>query len=219
MTREEQDAFALESQRRATAAITSGRFEGQIVPVQTADGSFERDEHPRPGVTAERLAALKPVFRKGGTVTAGNSSGINDGAAAVVLMSRDWAEQRSLPVLGSLRAVVTTGIEPEVMGYAPVGAIRKLVERTGVALDDVDVIELNEAFAAQAVAVIRELSLNPARVNPNGGAIALGHPIGATGAILTVKLLYELERTGGHLGVVALCIGGGQAIAALFERA
>jgi acetyl-CoA C-acetyltransferase len=219
VSRSDQDQFALESQRRALAAIAAGRFDTEVVPVPTAgDGSFSRDEHPRPDTSAERLARLRPVFRSDGTVTAGNSSGISDGAAAVVLMSRSQAQAEGRRPLMRLLGAAVSGIEPEVMGYAPVSAVRLLLDRTGVSLDEIDVVELNEAFAAQALAVIRDLDLDDTRVNPNGGAIALGHPIGATGAILTVKLLHELRRRQGRLGMVAMCIGGGQGIAALFEN-
>ena len=219
VSRSDQDEFALESQRRALAAIAAGRFDAEVVPVPTADGeSFCRDEQPRPDTSAERLARLRPVFRADGTVTAGNSSGINDGAAAVVLMSRSQAQEEGRRPLMRLLGAAVSGIEPEVMGYAPVNAVRILLDRTGVSLDEIDVVELNEAFAAQALAVIRDLDLDHARVNPNGGAIALGHPIGATGAILTVKLLHELGRRQARLGMVAMCIGGGQGIAALFEN-
>jgi acetyl-CoA C-acetyltransferase len=219
VTREEQDAFALRSQQRAAAAVAAGRFEEQIVPVPVPRGEpFAADEHPRPDTTAEGLAKLRPVFKEGGTVTAGNAAGINDGAAAVVLMRQSEAERRGIEPRLTLRAWAVTGIEPEVMGYGPARAIPTAAERAGVRLADVDVVELNEAFAAQAVAVARDVGLDPDRVNPNGGAIALGHPVGATGAILTVKLMHELERTDGHLGMVTMCIGGGQGMAAVFAR-
>jgi acetyl-CoA C-acetyltransferase len=218
VSRSDQDQFALESQRRALAAIAAGRFDAEIVPVPTMGGAaFSRDEQPRPDTSAERLGRLRPVFRPDGTVTAGNSSGINDGAAAVVLMSRPQAQAEKRRPLMRLLGAAVSGIEPDLMGYAPVSAVRILLDRTGVSLDEIDVVELNEAFAAQALAVVRDLDLDHARVNPNGGAIALGHPIGATGAILTVKLLHELRRRGARLGMVAMCIGGGQGIAALFE--
>jgi acetyl-CoA C-acetyltransferase len=214
-----QDAFAVESHRRAIVAIEEGRFRDAIVPVPLRDGTtFEVDEHPRRDATAERLAKLRPVFRPEGTVTAGNASGINDGAAAVVLMSAtDAAAHGAKAVLRFVDAAVA-GIEPDIMGYAPVPAVRKLLGRTGCSIDDIEVIELNEAFAAQSVPVIRDLGLDPDRVNPNGGAIALGHPIGATGGILLVKLAGELARREARLGMVTMCIGGGQGIAALFER-
>jgi acetyl-CoA C-acetyltransferase len=218
VSREAQDAFALESQRRAAAAIAAGHFEREIVPVEVNGTVVDRDEHVRPDTTAEKLASLKPVFRESGSVTAGNSSGINDGAAAVILMSSEEAERRGLEPRLHLRAWAVSGVDPEVMGYAPAYAIPKALERAGLEIDDVDVIELNEAFAAQAVAVARDLELDPEKVNPSGGAIALGHPIGATGAILTVKLMHALERLDKRTGMVAMCVGGGQGVAAVFER-
>jgi acetyl-CoA C-acetyltransferase len=216
VSRAEQDDFAVESHRRALAAAADGTFAEQIVAVPLASGStLTADEHPR-GSTVQALAQLRPVFMAEGSVTAGNSSGISDGAAAVVMTTAARARSAGLrPLLRFIDAVVV-GNDPQLMGIAPVLAVQRLLQRTGVALADIDVIELNEAFAAQAVAVVRELGLDPKRVNPNGGAIAIGHPIGATGSILTVKLLYELRRTGGRLGMVTLCIGGGQGIAALF---
>jgi acetyl-CoA C-acetyltransferase len=219
VSRDEQDRFALHSQQRATAAIEEGLFDEQIVPVEVpgADAPFARDEHPR-ATTLDRLAQLRPAFKEGGTVTAGNSSGINDGAAAVLLMRRSEAERRGLPARLVFRSWAVTGIEPEVMGYAPAAAIPRALERAGRTLEEVDVFELNEAFAAQAVAVARDAGLPSEKLNPLGGAIALGHPVGATGAILTVKLMHELERRDGHLGVVTMCIGGGQGMAAVFER-
>jgi acetyl-CoA C-acetyltransferase len=213
VTRDDQDEFALRSQRRAAAAIAGGVFEDEIVPV----GSFAQDEHPRE-TSLERLASLRPAFAEGGTVTAGNSSGINDGAAALVLMRASDARRRGLVPRLALRAWAVTGNEPEMMGYAPAATIPRALERAGARIDEVDLVELNEAFAAQAVAVIRGAGLDEDRVNPNGGAIALGHPVGATGAVLTVKLMHALERAGGRLGVVSLCIGGGQGIAAVFAR-
>lgn len=219
VSRAEQDAFAARSHERAVAAIAAGRFRDEIVVVATSDGSsFERDERPRGDTTVESLGVLRPAFRDDGTVTAGNSSGINDGAAAVVLMRADEAAARGCRPLLRFVAAAVTGVEPEFMGYAPVGAIRAVMDRAGCSLDEIDVIELNEAFAAQAIPVIRDLGLDPERVNPNGGAIALGHPVGATGAILTVKLAGELRRRFGRLGLVSLCIGGGQGIAAIFEN-
>jgi acetyl-CoA C-acetyltransferase len=220
VSRDEQDAFALESQKRAASAIADGHFVDEIVPIVVPynETPFLEDEHVRPEVTAEKLARLNPIFREAGSVTAGNSSGINDGAAAVLLMSAEEAERRETKPRLLLRSWAVSGVDPEVMGYAPVYAIPKALERAGLTLDDIDVIELNEAFAAQAVAVIRDLELDPAKVNPSGGAIALGHPIGATGAILTVKLMHELERLGQHRGIVTMCIGGGQGMAAVFER-
>ncbi|MDH2388048.1 thiolase family protein [Streptomyces sp. HNM0663] len=217
VSRIRQDAWAAESQRRAAAAMEQGRFSGQIVPVITPDGAVERDEHPRPGTTVEILATLKPAFAADGTITAGNSSGVNDGAAAVVLQ-RGTAMSPGVTPLCRLRDVAVTALEPEIMGFAPAGAIRSLLRRSGLSPDDIDVIELNEAFAAQVLAVMDDLELDPAVVNPNGGAIALGHPIGATGVILLLKAAYELHRTGGRFGVVAMCIGGGQGIAALIEN-
>jgi acetyl-CoA C-acetyltransferase len=218
--REEQDAFAVRSQERALAAIREGHFEEEIVPVEVprADEPFARDEHPREGVTLEKLARLRTVFQEGGTVTAGNSSGINDGAAAVVLIRESDAARRGLRVRLRLVGSAVSGIEPELMGYAPALAVPAVLEKVGLTLEDIDLIELNEAFAAQAVAVIRALELPEEKVNVSGGAIALGHPVGATGAILTVKLLHALERLGKRRGVVTMCIGGGQGMAAVFER-
>jgi acetyl-CoA C-acetyltransferase len=219
VSREEQDRFALRSQERAASAIARGDFEREIVPV-TPPGAAEpvaRDEHPRE-TTLEKLAALKPAFEEGGTVTAGNSSGINDGAAAVVLMRESEARRRQIAPRLRLLAWAASGIDPEIMGYAPALAIPKALEKTGVTLADVDVVELNEAFAAQAVAVARDVGISDEQLNPSGGAIALGHPIGATGAILTVKLMHALERIEGTRGMVTMCIGGGQGLAAVFER-
>ncbi|SMF04404.1 acetyl-CoA C-acetyltransferase [Tistlia consotensis] len=221
--RERQDAFALESQRRAARAIGEGRFESQILPLEVGRGSrarsFAVDEHPKPQTTAEDLANLKPAFRRdGGSVTAGNASGINDGAAALVLMSAEAAERGGHRPLGRLVGYAHAGVEPGEMGIGPVPAVRGLLARTGLAVEDFDLVESNEAFAAQALAVSDELGLDPERVNPNGGAIALGHPVGATGAILTVKALYELARSGGRRALVTLCIGGGQGIALALER-
>jgi acetyl-CoA C-acetyltransferase len=222
ISRERQDAFAVQSQRRAAAAIEAGRFVEQIVPIDVMAGRqpavFSVDEHVRAGATAEALARLSPAFQAGGTVTAGNASGLNDAGAAVVLMSEDRARELDAPVLGRIVAYANCGVAPEVMGIGPVPAVRRALERAGRRLDEVDVIELNEAFAAQALAVMQDLELDPDRVNPNGGAIALGHPIGATGALITVKLLAEMERMDHHLGLVTLCIGGGQGIALLIER-
>ncbi|MFF3325065.1 thiolase family protein [Streptomyces sp. NPDC002889] len=217
ISRERQDHWAAESQRRAAAALADGRFADQIVPVITPDGTVEHDEHPRPGTTPQKLAALAPAFAEGGTVTAGNSAGLNDGAAAVVLMRGADLAHGTVPLCW-LRDTVVTALEPEIMGFAPAEAIRKLLRRTGLLLDDVQLIELNEAFAAQVLAVMDDLKLEPDRVNPNGGAIALGHPIGATGVILLLKAAHELRRSGGRFAVIALCIGGGQGIAALIEN-
>ena len=219
--REEMDAFALESQTRAAAAIDEGRFGEQIVPVETkakrGPAVFEIDEHPK-RTSAEALADLLPAFKKGGAVTAGNASGINDGAAALVLARAEAAEKAGLKAWARVLGYAHAGVRPEVMGIGPVPAVELLLERTGTSSDDYDVIESNEAFAAQALAVNKRLGLDPAKVNPNGGAIALGHPVGATGAILCVKALYELERTGGSKALVTMCIGGGQGIALAMER-
>ena len=221
VSRAAQDAFALESQVRAARAIAEGRFVGQIVPVevQTRKGpvAFTQDVHPK-ATSAEALAGLKAVFQKGGTVTAGNASGINDGAAALVLARADAAERAGLKPLARIVGYAHAGVRPEVMGIGPVPAVRALLARTGLTVADFDVIESNEAFAAQALAVSAELGFDPAKVNPNGGAIALGHPVGATGALLTVKALYELERTGGRRALITMCIGGGQGIALAIER-
>ncbi len=219
VSRQEQDRFAAESQRRASIAIKNGLFEEDIVGVdRPKDNPFLVDEHPRPNTTVETLARLRPVFAKGGSVTAGNSSGINDGAASVVLMSEKTAEAQGSEPLLRLVAWAVSGIDPEVMGYAPALAIPAVLEKTGLTLDDIDLIELNEAFAAQAVAVIRDAGLDPEKTNVDGGAIALGHPVGATGAILTIKLMRALERIDGRRGIVTMCIGGGQGMAAIFER-
>ena len=221
ITREAQDAFAYESQSRAARAISEGRFADQIVPVpiKTRKGeiSFEVDEHPKP-TSLDQLAALRPAFRKEGSVTAGNASGINDGAAALVLARADAAQQAGLKPRARIIGYAHAGVRPEVMGIGPVPAVKALCARTGLEVGDFDVIESNEAFAAQALAVSGALGLDPARVNPNGGAIALGHPVGATGAIITLKALYELERTGGTRALVTMCIGGGQGIALAIER-
>jgi len=222
ISREDQDAFALASQTRAGAAITGGRFADQIAPftIRTRKGEImvDTDEHPKPDTTAEGLAGLKPAFRKDGTVTAGNASGINDGAAALVLADGETAEKRGLRARARLIGYAHAGVRPEVMGVGPIPAVTSLLEKTGMSVTDFDVVESNEAFAAQAIAVNRALGLDEAKVNPNGGAIALGHPVGATGAIITVKCLAELERTGGRYGLVTMCIGGGQGIALALER-
>ena len=221
ISREDQDAFAAESHRRALQAVQSCRFASQIVPIELkvkgGTVTFDKDEGPRADATLENLAKLKPAFDKTGTITAGNASSVNDAAAAVVLMEKRAAEQRGLKPIGRLVAYSTAGVEPQYMGIGPVPAVRKLLQKTGLTLDDLDLFEGNEAFAAQALAVIRELEVPPDKVNPNGGAIALGHPIGASGAILSVKALHELRRTGGRYGLVTMCIGGGQGIAAIFE--
>lgn len=222
ISREDQDALAVESHKRAAAAIADGRFKEQILPVELkVKGGvqlFDTDESVRADSTVEKLAKLRPVFDKQGTVTAGNASSINDAAAAVVLMERGAAEKRGLKPMGRLVGHSVVGVDPKYMGIGPVPAVRKVLERTGLTVNDIDVFEVNEAFAAQALAVVRDLELPMDKVNPNGSGISLGHPIGATGAILTVKALYELERIGGRYGLVTMCIGGGQGIAAIFER-
>lgn len=221
ITREDQDAFALTSQTRAAAAIEAGHFDSQIVPVEVKVKRdivpFARDEHPK-ATSLEALAGLRPVFKKEGSVTAGNASGINDGAAAVVLARAEAAEAAGLKPKARILGYAHAGVRPEVMGIGPVPAVQNLMKKTGLSVADFDVIESNEAFASQALAVSKELGLDSAKVNPNGGAIALGHPVGATGAILTVKALYELERIGGKIALVTMCIGGGQGIALAIER-
>jgi acetyl-CoA C-acetyltransferase len=222
-TREQQDAFAVESHRRAAKAMDEGRFKSQIVPIElkTKKGveQFTTDEHVRKDVKPEDMAKLKAVFKKeGGTVTAGNASGINDAGAAVVLMEAQTAKRQNIKPLARLVAYAHAGVEPQVMGLGPIPAVRRVFEKSGLKPQDMDVVESNEAFAVQAMAVTKDLGLDPARVNPNGGAVALGHPIGATGALLTVKALYELERTNKRYALVTMCIGGGQGIAAIFER-
>jgi len=221
-TREQQDAFALESHRRAASALASGHFKSQIVPIElkTRKGveQFALDEHVRRDIKPEDLAKLKAVFKKDGTVTAGNASGINDAAAAIVMMEAGAAQKAGVKAIARLVGYAHAGVEPQVMGLGPIPAVRRLFEKTGLKPADMDVTESNEAFAAQAMAVTKDLGLDPARVNPNGGAVALGHPIGATGCILTVKALYELERTHKRYALVTMCIGGGQGIAAIFER-
>jgi len=221
ITREAQDAFAFESQNRAAKAISEGRFKDQITPVtvKTRKGevAFDTDEHPKP-TTLEALAGLRAAFEKGGSVTAGNASGINDGAAAVILARADAAEKSGLTPLARIIGYAHAGVRPEVMGIGPVPAVQALFARTGLSAEDFDVIESNEAFAAQALAVSAALGFNAGRVNPNGGAIALGHPVGATGAIITIKALHELARIGGKRALVTMCIGGGQGIALAFER-
>ena len=224
ITRQMQDELAVESHRRAARATAEGRFKSQIVPVslksKKGEVIFDTDEHFRADATIEDMAKLKPVFQKdNGTVTAGNASGINDGAGAVVLMERSVAQQRGLKVLGRLVAYGHAGVDPKLMGIGPVPASQKALARAGLKIGEIDVIESNEAFAAQACAVMKDLGADPAKVNPNGSGISLGHPIGATGAIITVKALYELERVGGRYALVTMCIGGGQGIAAIFERA
>ncbi len=220
--REEQDALALDSHRRAARAIEEGRFRDQILPIEVTVGretrEFARDEHVRADASASGLAKLRPVFRDGGTVTAGNASGINDGAAALTLMARSEAMKRGIRPLGRLVGYAHAGVDPGRMGLGPVPAVRAALARAGLSVSQMDVIESNEAFAAQACAVARALGFPDDRTNPNGGAIALGHPVGATGAILMVKLLHELERINGRYGLATMCIGGGQGIAAIVER-
>ena len=223
ITREEQDKLAVESHRRAATATKEGRFKSQIVPVEVKGKKgptvFDTDEHFRDGATLEDMAKLKPVFAKeNGTVTAGNASGINDGAAAVVLMERSVAEKRGLKPMAKLVSYGHAGVDPKYMGIGPVPSTRKALERAGLKVSDLDVIEANEAFAAQACAVAKDLGFPADKLNPNGSGISLGHPIGATGAMITVKALYELERIGGRYALTTMCIGGGQGIAAVFER-
>jgi 3-oxoadipyl-CoA thiolase len=214
VSREDQDAFALRSQQRWAAAADRGRFDDELVAV----GEVTRDEHPRPDTSAEKLAALKPAFRAGGSVTAGNSSGLNDGAAAVVIASEQKAHDLGIAPLGAFAGSAVAGVDPRVMGIGPIPAVRKLLERTGLTVDQLDLVELNEAFASQSLAVVRELGIDEAKVNVNGGAIAIGHPLGMSGARLTVTLLHELRRQGGRYGVATMCVGVGQGQAALFER-
>jgi len=222
ITRQQQDELAVESNKRAVNAAQKGYFKDQILPIElkSKKGSvmFEVDEHPRADASMEGMAKLRTVFQKDGTVTAGNASAINDGAAAVVLMDRKVAEKKGLKSMARLVAYAHAGVDPKYMGIGPIPAVRKALERAGLKIGDVDVIESNEAFAAQACAVAKDLNFDMKKVNPNGGAIALGHPIGATGCILTIKAIYELHRTGGRYGLVTMCIGGGQGIAAVFER-
>ena len=214
VSRDDQDAFALRSQQRWAAAAAAGRFDDELVPV----GELDRDEHPRPDTSAEKLASLKPVFRGGGSVTAGNSSGLNDGAAAVVVASEEKARALGIEPIGSFVGGAVAGVDPRVMGIGPIPAVRKLLARTGVTVEQIDLVELNEAFASQSLAVVRELGLDEEQVNVNGGAIAIGHPLGMSGARLTVTLLHELRRRGGRYGVATMCVGVGQGQAALFER-
>jgi acetyl-CoA C-acetyltransferase len=222
ISREQQDEFSVESHRRATRAQEEGLFDDQIVPVELKSkkgtSEFTKDEHVRPDASVEGMAKLRPVFKADGTVTAGNASGMNDAGAAVVLMSAEAAERLGAPVRARILSYSYCGVDPKIMGIGPVPAVRKALDRAGRSLDDVDVIELNEAFAAQSLAVMKDLDLDPEKVNPNGGAIALGHPIAATGAVITTKILYEMKRTDQDLGLVTLCIGGGQGIAMLIER-
>jgi acetyl-CoA acetyltransferase family protein len=214
VSREDQDAFALRSQQRWAAAAEAGRFDDELVAVN----GVARDEHPRPDTSAEKLAALKPAFRGNGSVTAGNSSGINDGAAALVIASEEKARELGVDPLGEFVGSAVAGVDPRVMGIGPVPAVRKLLQRTGLGVAEIDLVELNEAFASQSLVVIRELGLDEEKVNVNGGAIALGHPLGMSGARLVVSLLHELRRRGGTYGLATLCVGVGQGQAALFKR-
>jgi acetyl-CoA acetyltransferase family protein len=214
VSREEQDAFALRSQARWAAAQAAGRFGDELVPV----GEVTTDEHPRPETTAEKLAVLRPAFRDEGSVTAGNASGINDGAAALVIASEETARELGVEPLGAFVASAVAGVDPRVMGIGPVPAVRRLLDRVGLDASQLDLVELNEAFASQSLVVIRELGLDAERVNVNGGAIALGHPLGMSGARLVVSLLHELRRRDGRYGLATLCVGVGQGVAALFER-
>jgi acetyl-CoA C-acetyltransferase len=222
-TREQQDAFALESHKRAANALENGLFEDQIVPIEIKSRkgteTFVLDEHVRKGARIEDMQKLKPAFKKDGTVTAANASGLNDAGAAIVMVESEIAQKQNLKPIARLVAYAHAGVEPNVMGLGPIPAVKRVFEKSGLKPADMDVIESNEAFAVQAMAVTRDLGLDPAKVNPNGGAVALGHPIGATGAILTVKALYELARTQKRYALVTMCIGGGQGIAAIFERA
>lgn len=222
ISREDQDALAVESQKRAAAAIANGYFKDQIVPVEikTRKGTvvFDTDEHVRADANLEAMAALKPVFKKDGTVTAGNASGLNDGAGAVVLASGEAVAEHGLKPMAKILGWGHAGLEPELMGLGPVKAVPVALKRAGLTLDQIDVIEANEAFAAQACGVAKELGFDPVKTNPNGSGISLGHPIGGTGAILTIKMIYELQRTGGKYGLITMCIGGGQGIAMVVER-
>jgi acetyl-CoA C-acetyltransferase len=222
ISRADQDVFSAESQRRASAAIQNGSFKAEIVPVEIPQRKGEpirvdTDEYPRPGTTTEKLSGLKPAFAKGGTVTAGNASGINDGASALVVMSRDTARQREITPMARVLSYAVTGVDPKVMGIGPISAVRLALERAGLPASAIDLFELNEAFAAQSLAVVRELGLDPAKINVNGGAIALGHPIGASGARILTTLLYALKTRSLRYGVASLCIGGGMGIAMVVE--
>ena len=223
ISREDQDALAVQSHQRAAKATAEGYFKEQILPIELKSRkgttTFDTDEHIRADATMEGMAKLRPVFDKSGSVTAGNAAGINDAAAAVVLADAEYAERKGLEPMGRLVAYAHAGVEPKYMGIGPVPAVRLVLEKANLKVDDIDVFEVNEAFAAQALAVVRDLSLPEDRTNPNGSGVSLGHPIGATGCILTVKALYELKRTGGRRALVTMCIGGGQGIAAIFERA
>ena len=222
LTRDEQDAFSLESHKRAANAIAQGWFKEQILPIEIKERKgtrvFDTDEHVRIDATEDNFSKLRPVFKKEGTVTAGNASGINDGAAAVVLMERKLAEKRGVKPLARLVAYGHAGVDPRVMGLGPIPAVQHAMKKAGLKVSDMDVIESNEAFAAQACAVAKDLKFDAKKTNPNGGAVALGHPIGATGAIITIKALYELQRVGGKYALATMCIGGGQGIAAIYER-
>ena len=222
ISREDQDIFALNSQRKAIEAIDNGKFKEEILPITTQQKketiTIDTDEHPRRGLTIEKLAKLSPAFKPGGTVTAANSSGICDGAAAVVLMQEEKAQELGCHPLMEVVDFAIVGNEPELMGFAPALSTKKLLKKLGMKIDDIDLIELNEAFASQSLAVMRDLNLDPEKVNVNGGAIALGHPVGATGCILPVKMMYEMKRTGARLGLVTLCVGGGQGMSVLFKN-
>ena len=222
ISRQDQDAFALSSQQKAEAAIKAGKFVDEILPLEVRAGKevkqFAQDEHPRFGITMENLARMKPAFKDGGSVTAANSSGINDGAAAVVVMSREKADELGIKPLLRIVSQAVVGNHPDIMGFAPAPATRKAVAKAGLQLSDIDLFEINEAFASQAVAVVRDLGIPEEKVNVNGGAVALGHPVGATGTILVVKLMNEMKRRGSRYGVVSMCIGGGQGIATVFEN-
>jgi len=223
ITREEQDLFAYNSQMKAAQALKEGRFHREIVPVEIPQARgeptvFQVDEHPRPDTTMEKLGKLRPAFKKDGAITAGNASGINDGAALVLLASLEKAESLGLKVRARIMGYALSGVDPMEMGLGPVEAIKKVLKKTGLRMEDLQVVELNEAFAAQSLAVLRSIGIDPEKLNPNGGAIALGHPIGASGARLLVTLLHELERTGKSTGMVTLCIGGGQGVAMIIER-
>ena len=226
ITREDQDAFALESNKRAVAAIEAGRFDDEIVPIETRvydgkgwrDVTVDTDEGPRADTSLEALGRLRPAFKQGGSVTAGNSSQISDGAAAALVAAREVAEAKGLPILGVLKGYSVVGVPPEIMGVGPLYAIPKVLEQTGLSIEDIDLFEVNEAFASQALYCTRELGIDPDKLNVNGGAIALGHPLGCTGARLTATLLHELRRRGGRYGVVSMCVGGGMGAAAVFEN-
>ncbi|WEG13423.1 thiolase family protein [Pullulanibacillus sp. KACC 23026] len=223
VSREEQDQFALNSQEKALSAIQNGKFKDEIVPIELKDRKgnisiFDTDEHPREGVNMEKLAKLKPAFKEGGSVTAANSSGINDGAAAVVMMSKEKAEELGVKPIITIKGYAVAGNSPEVMGYAPKLSTEKLAKKLNLDLKEIEIFEINEAFASQAHAVVRDLEIDPEKVNVNGGAVSLGHPVGATGTILTVKMMYEMQRSNLNKGIVAMCIGGGQGISAYFER-